>query len=107
MRVKITLASGDLRRSFGFFTNDIEVNGAEYTVEELLRKIRAVNGGSLAEALIDGGRISPRYAVFIDGMNVEALQGLKTRLKDEGRVVVMDVIARIAGGWCEWQDLGC
>lgn len=95
------MASGNLRQSFGFFTQELEVGGDVSSVEDVLRTICCEGGGSLADRLIEGGRVSPQYAVFLNGVNIEALQGLKTHVRDEGKVVVMDVVARIAGG--RWE----
>jgi sulfur carrier protein ThiS len=98
MRLRITLASGDLRQSLGFFSAEIGLVGEELTVEDILKNVGGRNGRTLADIVITDGMVSPRYAIFLDGQNIETLQGLKTHVKGGGKIVVMDVIARIAGG---------
>jgi len=98
MRLKITLASGDLRQSLGFFSAEIEMVGEVLTVEDILKHVGSRNGRTLADIVIGDGMVSPRYAIFLNGQNIETLQGLKTPVKGGGKIVVMDVIARIAGG---------
>ena len=68
------------------------------TVEDALKNMKTVRGKPLSDSLVENGEIKPRYGMFIGGINIESLDGLKTRIGNQTNIVVIELISRIAGG---------
>ena len=98
-RVLVYLYSGELKQAFGSYKLEVSIDSEEpLSVEELFKQVRSIDGTALADMLIESGRISPRYAVFIAGKNIETIKGAKTLVTSGESIAILEVVARITGG---------
>ena len=85
-----------VNRCAGWNEKDVELEGG--TVEDALRRATMSDGSSLFDLVADEKGVKGSYVVFLNGLNVGNLQGLKTEIKDEAYMAVMDVITMPMGG---------
>lgn len=97
-KVTVSLSSSEARRALGFFRKTLEIGLQNPTVREALSEMKNAEGKSLADVVIENGKVRPRFGIFLDGINVETEQGLDTRIGGKKNFVVIEVLGRIAGG---------
>ncbi|HZW55388.1 MAG TPA: hypothetical protein VFF30_03785 [Nitrososphaerales archaeon] len=105
MRITISLSSAEAREALGFFRKTIEIKKWNPTVAEVLAEAKSDDADrneertTLADVLIEKGKVRPRFGIFVDGVNVESEEeGLNTRIGNRKDLVVIQVLGRVAGG---------
>ena len=99
VRIMLTLASSEARNAFGFFRKEFEIGGSSPTIRDALETMKTMDGKrSLVDVLIESGVMKGKFAIFLDGINIECLNRLDTKIEDQKNVVVMEILSRIAGG---------
>ena len=97
-RILVVLSSREAREALGFFKQEFEFDENILTVEDALKSMKTVGGKPLSDSLVENGEIKPAFGMFIGGVNIEFLDGLKTRIGDQKNIVVIELMSRIAGG---------
>jgi hypothetical protein len=97
-RILVVLSSREAREALGFFKQEFEFDGNILTVEDALKSMKTIGGKSLSDSLVEKGEIKLTFGMFIGGVNIECLDGLKTRIGDQTSIVVLELMSRIAGG---------
>jgi hypothetical protein len=95
VKVRINTYTGVNRRA-GWNEKVIELEGGN--VEDVLRCATMSDGSSLFDLVTNENGVKGDYVVFLNGLNVGILQGLKTEIQDKAYMAVMDVITMPMGG---------
>lgn len=78
----------------GSSSETVAVEGS--TVGEALESHAGTHGPELRDSVLEDGRIKEFINVFVDGENVDHLDGLSTRLADDAQI---RVVPAASGGW--------
>ncbi len=79
--------------------NEMEIELESGTVEDVLKLAKINNGISTFDLVADGSGLKSEYSVYLNGCDIGRLEaGLKTKVSDKDRIVVLDVITIPMGG---------
>lgn len=87
MKVRLELFAS-LRDKFGKII-EVELSSGNATLREVLGKVEG-----LLEEVAEGDKIKPMYKVLLNGLNVEFLESLETKVKDGDEISIFP----LAGG---------
>lgn len=85
VRVKVR-AFAFIREKVGWKEKEFEVDGR--TVEDLLKMVETIDGGSLHELVVEEGKVKSSFLILLNGREISYLNGLKTRIKGGDTVFV-------------------
>lgn len=71
-----------------------EVSDSEY-VSDLLEKLKKEYGDKFTSSLYRNGELIGNVIILVNGININFLEGLKTKLKNEDKI---DIFPPVAGG---------
>ena len=81
MKVKLEFFAS-LREKFGRI-KEVELSSGNVTLKEVLEEVEG-----LLEEVAEGDKIKPMYKVLVNGLNVEFLEKLETKVKDGDEISI-------------------
>lgn len=89
VKVKFPLALHGLTK-----TRETEFNlDGSTTIGEVMEKLVEKYGDEFRERLIDGGEIKRSFNVYLNGMNIKNLQGIKTGVEGNAEIVILSWVS--------------
>jgi len=88
-------ALGSTRKLLGFSRRAVDFE--QGTVADLLRRMPTVDGKTLYDHLVCGGKLRSDFAIIVDGLSLAADQ-LNRPLGDGAEVVTMAILRHLHGG---------
>jgi len=73
-------------------TKSIEIEYSE-TLREALLKISEIYGKKLRKEIFDGGNLSNRVIILVNGRHIAHLQGIDTTLNENDEISIFPVVA--------------
>jgi len=89
VKVKFPLALHDLTR-----TREIELDfDGSTTVGEVLERLVEKYGNEFREKIMDGSEIKRSFNVYLNGMNIKNLEGIKTVVKGNAEIIILSWVS--------------
>lgn len=71
---------------------ELDLDGST-TIREVLERLAEKYGDEFRERLIDGGEIKRSFNVYLNGMNIKNLQGIKTEVEGNAKIVILSWVS--------------
>ncbi|MGB2842417.1 MAG: radical SAM protein [Halobacteriota archaeon] len=89
VKVKFPLALHGLTKTR---ETELDLDGST-TIGEVMEKLVEKYGDEFRKRLIDGGEIKRSFNVYLNGMNVKNLQGIKTEVEGNAEIVILSWVS--------------
>ncbi|MBC8521421.1 MAG: radical SAM protein [Methanomicrobia archaeon] len=89
VKVKFPLALHELTKTR---ETEFDLDGST-TIGEVMEKLVEKYGDEFRERVIDGGEIKRSFNVYLNGMNVKNLQGIKTEVEGNAEIVILSWVS--------------
>ncbi len=89
VKVKFPLALHELTKTR---ETELDLDGST-TIREVLERLAEKYGEEFRERLIDGGEIKRSFNVYLNGMNIKNLQGIKTEVEGNAEIVILSWVS--------------
>jgi hypothetical protein len=91
MRVIVNLPSNRAAKAAGWRAQAVQLNGKnEADLEEVLKAVSLEDGSSMYDLIIKDGNIMEDIILFVNGTLMPGPLGLKTNVKDNVQIHIMD-----------------
>jgi hypothetical protein len=91
MRVIVNLPSNRASKAAGWRARAVQLNGKnEAELEEVLKAIALENGTSMYDLILEDNQIKEDIILFVNGTLMPGPFGLKTNVKDNVQIHIMD-----------------
>ncbi len=71
---------------------ELDLDGST-TIRDVLERLAEKYGDEFRERLIDGGEIKRSFNVYLNGMNIKNLQGIKTEVEGNAKIVILSWVS--------------
>ena len=89
VKVKFPLALHDLTR-----TREIELDfDGSTTIGEVIERLVEKYGNEFREKIMDGSEIRRSFNVYLNGMNIKNLEGIKTVVKGNAEIIILSWVS--------------
>ena len=89
VKVKFPLALHELTKTR---ETEFDLDGST-TIGEVMEKLVEKYGDEFRERVIDGGEIKRSFNVYLNGMNIKNLQGIKTEVEGNAKIVILSWVS--------------
>ena len=98
MRVIFNIHSNKAARAAGWRAREVKVNDKlKADLEQVLKAVSLADGGSMYDYIIEKGRLSDKWSLYINGISMSKKTNLKTEVRDNVQIHLARIVSRLAG----------
>ena len=98
MRVIFNIHSNEAARVAGWRAKEVKVNDKRKAhLEQVLKAVSLADGDSMYDFIIEKGRLSDKWLLHVNGINVSKSTNLKTEVRDNVQIHLARIVSHLVG----------